>query len=114
MDPKQNSSQPLDPKLQEVYDRVMGTNPSAVTPTTPTAPIDNTTPAPPVMPSQPPMPTIPAETPTPVMPAVEPAMPALPTNSLPAENTDSSNTPADTMRAAMPNIIQHAETIKIG
>lgn len=175
MDPKQNSGQPLDPKLQEVYDRVMGTNPSAAASTPPSA--TDTTAVPSVMPTQPPMPATPAEPSTPAVPAAEPSMPAMPTaptqtsdessslppmppipsvppvpaeppvstpaqsplppmpdatvppvpptpstddasttpaSPLPAENTDSSNTPADTMHATMPNIIQHAETIKIG
>lgn len=175
MDPKQNSNQPLDPKLQEVYDRVMGTNPSAGAPTPPSA--TDTTAVPPTMPTQPPMPATPAEPAMPTTPMAEPPMPAMPTQTgdessslppvppipsvppvpaeppmntpaqqplppmpdvtvpptppvsptpstddtsttpatpLPSENTDSSNTPADTMRATMPNVIQHAETIKIG
>lgn len=66
MDPKQNG-QPLDPKLQEVYDRVMGTN-AAGTPSQDPANI-------PPQPSQPtPPPADPMQAPTPVVP-VNPAVP---------------------------------------
>lgn len=106
MDPKSNSGQPLDPKLQETYDRVMGvslsggatpsdtTTPTTPTPTTPTPTPTQPDPTTPASPSDTTTPTTPSpiSTPEPTMPSTDtPTMPSneptVPTPSSPAEPT---------------------------
>lgn len=75
MDPKQNN-QPLDPKLQQVYDKVMGTN-LGDTSSTPAAPNTSTTPVtPPTSPTTQTEPVLPVADPT--VPQPNPAMPEPP------------------------------------
>lgn len=113
MDPKQNSNQPLDPKLQEVYDRVMGVNtngdvvpptpaanPAPADPTQPTTPVPaDPTPMPPAASAMPADVLIPQMTP---MPTAAPIDVPLPTTPMPADPTMPTQAPMDTPATPLP------------
>lgn len=132
MDPKQNANQPLDPQLQQVYDRVMGVNVSGQPATPPTPATSQPTPPPtaptteptgePTAPTTPPMPENPV---TPVPPVENP-----PTNPAPSQPTppmspavpqtdegSSTNPSTDALNVTMnmPNVVHRdTDTVKIG
>lgn len=85
MDPKQNTQ--LDPKLQEAYNRVMGTDTSVPhDPTQPATP-PTTTPVTTPPPADPGSIQMPAASDTPAIPPAPPTMPTDPTQSTPSDNT---------------------------
>ena len=92
MDPK--SSTPLDPKLQDAYNKVMGTQVPPATPseTTPLATPPQTTPDTPM----PTSPAMPADMTPPAMPSTPlptPTEPSAPVNASPMETVSVGNTP---------------------
>jgi hypothetical protein len=129
MDPK--SSAQLDPKLQEAYNRVMGTPTGPATPTDPAAPAANPTPAPtdqigPIMPNVTPDPTAlttpptvdPTVSSTPTGPEptpITPADPTLPTPTITPEPVQPViETPTQPTMTTVENTASHAFVAKKG
>lgn len=101
MDPKQSSNPPLDPKLQQAYDKVMGVNltdpsaPAGAVPVTPPGTIQS-----PTSPTADPAVTPPTP---PVDPMATPIMPATPVSTPPVVDPMATVTPApDPMTAVTP------------